>query len=93
MKTLIKYDIIRVDQSINNTQEKPNSTEQLNKGVHSKNIGPGGNKFQAPQANQHGMFLNEVNKPSQQTSKPYVLGDVEDAHLPDRKYFCKIQLI
>lgn len=96
MKVLIKYDIIRVDQSINNSQEKANNIEGQNKqGGPPKNTGPGGAiKIQPPQQNQSqsSNFLNEINKSSQPAVKPYVLGDVEDMNLPDRKYFCKIQL-
>lgn len=97
MKVLIKYDIIRVDQSINNSQEKSNAIEGQNKqGGPPKNTGPGGAiKIQPPPQpiqSQSSNFLNEINKPTQPTVKPYVLGDVEDMNLPDRKYFCKIQL-
>ena len=63
-----------------------------------KNIGPGGPtkipnmQMQAPLPNPSSNYLNEINKSAQQTSKPYLLGDVEDMNLPDRKYFCKVQL-
>jgi len=97
LKLLIKFDIIRVDQSINNYQEKPNPQETPNKlGGPGKNMGPGASKMQniplqapsSPSAN----FLSELNKPTQPAVKPYVLGDVEDINLPDRKYFIKVQM-
>ena len=52
MKLLIKYNIIRIDQSIINSQEKSNSIEQQNMMEPGENMGLGAaNKMQPPYAN------------------------------------------
>ena len=96
MRLLIKFDIIIVEQSLNNTQDKvmpnegsikmgaqgPNRNMVSSMNLPGQMRPPNPQQFQPPQQvqpvqpNQNANILNNINKPAQQTTRPYILGDV-----------------
>jgi hypothetical protein len=96
MRLLIKFDVIIVEQSLNNTQDKvmpPEASMKMGVQGPNRNMPPSMNppghmrppnqqqfqptqQGQTVQSNQHANILNNINKPAQQTTKPYILGDV-----------------